>query len=1298
MRTFSFSTINVNGARDIKKRMLLYELMRLKRIDVLFAQETHSDGKNEIDWKREWDGLSVLSHKSSSSGGVAILFSKHFMPLHFEVEEIVRGQCLKVVAKFEDTTMSFLNIYAPTVGANRLLFLNTVGDSLSKLNADCLLFLAGDFNCTENDYLDRNHLEPHSASKKALKQIIEAHDLCDVWRNLHPDIKQFTWTQCRENHMSLARLDRVYVFSHQISSLKSCRIFPVSFSDHSAVICCLSLTPIKPRSAYWHFNTTLVEDKRFSGIFTLFWENFKRQKSTYSSLQLWWDCGKVLIKQLCQQYTLNVTKGVSQSIRALEREILGLQDLAASSYNEEHINALRCKKKMLDDLLNVRAQGALVRSRFQNATQMDAPSKFFFSLERKNGQSKLIHCLLSENGQELTEPAEIRKRAVGFYADLFKCELTDMEAVASTYYDDLPKVEDESATKLEEPLTLGELHSALMRMEGGRSAGIDGLPVEFYKAYWGLIGQDLLEVLINSLEKGLLPLSCRRAAIALLPKKGDLRNIGNWRPVSLLCVDFKILSKTLATRMRNVIGQVVHIDQTYCIPQRSIFDNVALIRDLLDFSRLTGIKAGLISLDQQKAFDRVEHSFLWQTLEAFGFGPGFRAMIETMYRDIESVLKINGGLSAPFKVSRGIRQGCAMSGMLYSLAIEPLLHKLRTELEGLSIPHCNSKLCLSAYADDLVVVVNGNEDIDKLECIVHDFKKFSSAAVNWAKSEALLMGNWGGQPPRLPGGLVWRRDGLKYLGVYLGNDVFLRRNWDCIVEKVLGRLEKWRWILPQLSYRGRTLIINNLVASSLWHKLACVDPPAGLLAQIQRHLVDFFWDKLHWVPQSVLFLPKDEGGQGLINLISRQATYRLQFVQKLLRGPGDLVWRPLALAMLRRVNGMMIDNALFLMDHKRLDLNELSSFYQSCFKVFGLFRQRWSAPATSLHWLLEEPVTLGARFDLCGEDTPGLTNILCACNCFQLRNVVEKAGNDLKNARALASALGVRSLRYASRVLAKLLGFLNVGEGALLEGYCSGNMLPNDNDPFPDFVLITDWLEPGFTSPLLNLGIDENLNLATADGKAVYKVMVKTLNKNHLKGRTDTVWREKLGIDGKTRPVWRVFYKPPLTKRTGDLQWRILHGAIAVNAVTAVMNPDVNDKCPYCNERETIFHCFMECTRLMPMFVFLNCLLNPLGVVCSKQSFVLGFPYSQKRRAKCQLINFIVGQAKLAIYLSRKNKMHQMSDCHVVPVLRNLMMSRVSLDFCFYKAMDDLNTFVAQWCCEKAVCSVEDDDDLVFSF
>ncbi len=76
-----------------------------------------------------------------------------------------------------------------------------------------------------------------------------------------------------------------------------------------------------------------------------------------------------------------------------------------------------------------------------------------------------------------------------------------------------------------------------------------------------------------------------------------------------------------------------------------------------------------------------------------------------------------------------------------------------------------------------------------------------------------------------------------------------------------------------MSYRGRTLVVNNLVASSLWHRMACVDPPVHLLAQIQAILVDFFWGNLYWVQQRVLYLPKDEGGQGLIHLQSRTADF-----------------------------------------------------------------------------------------------------------------------------------------------------------------------------------------------------------------------------------------------------------------------------------------------------------------------------------------------------------------------------------------------------------------------------------------
>ncbi|KAK3548697.1 hypothetical protein QTP70_016989, partial [Hemibagrus guttatus] len=97
-----------------------------------------------------------------------------------------------------------------------------------------------------------------------------------------------------------------------------------------------------------------------------------------------------------------------------------------------------------------------------------------------------------------------------------------------------------------------------------------------------------------------------------------------------------------------------------------------------------------------------------------------------------------------------------------------------------------------------------------------------------------------------------------------------------VPEHVKGRLSRWKRLVSRLSYRGRTLVINNLAASSLWHKLACVDPPQNLLASIQALLVDFFWDGLHWIPQSILHLPKEEGGQGL--------------VQKQNKGCGTLHW------------------------------------------------------------------------------------------------------------------------------------------------------------------------------------------------------------------------------------------------------------------------------------------------------------------------------------------------------------------------------------------------------------------------
>lgn len=113
-------------------------------------------------------------------------------------------------------------------------------------------------------------------------------------------------------------------------------------------------------------------------------------------------------------------------------------------------------------------------------------------------------------------------------------------------------------------------------MQSGKAPGIDGLPADFYKTFWPIVGENLLVVLSDSLSKGMLPLSGRRAVLTLLLKKGDLQDIKNWRPVSLLCTDYKLPSKVLATRLRKVMEHVIHVDQTYCVPSRLISDNITL--------------------------------------------------------------------------------------------------------------------------------------------------------------------------------------------------------------------------------------------------------------------------------------------------------------------------------------------------------------------------------------------------------------------------------------------------------------------------------------------------------------------------------------------------------------------------------------------------------------------------------------------------------------------------------------------------------------------------------------------------
>ena len=231
-------------------------------------------------------------------------------------------------------------------------------------------------------------------------------------------------------------------------------------------------------------------------------------------------------------------------------------------------------RRQIRDIDEELLSGVIVRSKELWVEQDEKPTKYFFNLEKKRQQKKEMTELNSSTGVLLSDSKDIRKEINNFYQDLFTEEEVDMEA-QNWLLDQLSmSLNGQEQTSCEGLLTVEECREALNGMNTGKSPGIDGLTAEFYLAFSAIIGEDLN----YGFQNGQLSVSQHRGLLSLIFKKGEKRDLKNWRPISLLCVDYKIGTRALAARLQKVLPSVLHEDQTCGVPGRSIFSNLYLIR------------------------------------------------------------------------------------------------------------------------------------------------------------------------------------------------------------------------------------------------------------------------------------------------------------------------------------------------------------------------------------------------------------------------------------------------------------------------------------------------------------------------------------------------------------------------------------------------------------------------------------------------------------------------------------------------------------------------------------------------
>jgi len=245
------------------------------------------------------------------------------------------------------------------------------------------------------------------------------------------------------------------------------------------------------------------------------------------------------------------------------------------------------------------------------------------------------------------------------------------------------------------------------------------------------------------------------------------------------------------------------------------------LRDVLDHIERTGETGILVSLDQEKAFDR---TFLFNLLRHLGFGPSFLNCIHTLYNGANMRVIVNGFLSDMIPIRRGVRQGDSLSPMLYILCVEVLACKIRAsnDIEGFLLPGARGlQFKVGQYADDTTSFVKNVASLNSLFREIQLYERGTGDKLNISKTEAMWLGSWKNRVDQ-PLGLRWVNK-MKILGVVFGMVPVERDNCEPRLSKLDNCLSSWK--SRSLSFLGKVVILNVLGLSKLLYLSRVLIPP-----------------------------------------------------------------------------------------------------------------------------------------------------------------------------------------------------------------------------------------------------------------------------------------------------------------------------------------------------------------------------------------------------------------------------------------------------------------------------------------
>ncbi|XP_078153121.1 uncharacterized protein LOC144548322 [Carex rostrata] len=446
-----------------------------------------------------------------------------------------------------------------------------------------------------------------------------------------------------------------------------------------------------------------------------------------------------------------------------------------------------------------------------------------------------------------------------------------------------------------------ELFSVLKSLGPHKAPGPDGFNAKMIQDNWEVFGPVVIQEATDFFRNGVMPSSIARSSLVLIPKTQDANRVGHFHPISVCNVIYKLISKTIAARIKPYISSCISPAQSAFVPGRDISENVILLREVLHSFKLKNYvnKEFCLKVDLSKAFDRMDWNFLASILPFYGFPPRLVQWIMACVKSAQCSVIINGTGDGYLKPECGLRQGCALSPYLFILGMDILSRQLQylTDcgvLKGVKLAPSAVPITNCIYADDLLLFGSATTfEAETLMQTLQIFSDLSGQRVGPGKS-SVWYSKATTEEERVAISSVLGVPNSDKSPLYLGAPISTTKgSYDFLIEKVSSKLQMWKGRL--LSQAGRLVMIKSVVQSLPIYYMATGKIPAGVLKELTSLMRRFFWGAmdrerfLSYVAWDKLSEPLDAGGLAIRNLARVNEAMLMKSLWKLAAG-SEALW------------------------------------------------------------------------------------------------------------------------------------------------------------------------------------------------------------------------------------------------------------------------------------------------------------------------------------------------------------------------------------------------------------------------